>query len=169
MCGACWRPCLDLPVKRIRVIKPRIGGGFGGKQEVLMEDVAGASDDCHQATGHLRIHARRGIHRRALAPPDEGPDEDRREARWDDHRQFDVCAVRYGRVWLSRADRHRQHRSQVHGAVCWRWRISQGAEYPLLRGCGLHQHAARRRVPRLRRAAGLLAARPSHGKDRPRA
>jgi putative selenate reductase molybdopterin-binding subunit len=27
-------------VKRIRVIKPRIGGGFGGKQEVLMEDVA---------------------------------------------------------------------------------------------------------------------------------
>ncbi|MBN1450764.1 MAG: molybdopterin-dependent oxidoreductase [Anaerolineales bacterium] len=33
-------PVLDLPVKRIRVIKPRIGGGFGGKQEVLMEDVA---------------------------------------------------------------------------------------------------------------------------------
>jgi putative selenate reductase molybdopterin-binding subunit len=27
-------------VKRIRVIKPRIGGGFGGKQEVLIEDVA---------------------------------------------------------------------------------------------------------------------------------
>ena len=33
-------PVLDLPIKRIRVIKPRIGGGFGGKQEVLMEDVA---------------------------------------------------------------------------------------------------------------------------------
>jgi putative selenate reductase molybdopterin-binding subunit len=33
-------PVLNLPVKRIRVIKPRIGGGFGGKQEVLMEDVA---------------------------------------------------------------------------------------------------------------------------------
>ena len=33
-------PILGLPVKRIRVIKPRIGGGFGGKQEVLMEDVA---------------------------------------------------------------------------------------------------------------------------------
>jgi putative selenate reductase molybdopterin-binding subunit len=28
------------PIKRIRVIKPRIGGGFGGKQEVLVEDVA---------------------------------------------------------------------------------------------------------------------------------
>lgn len=33
-------PVLNLPIKRIRVIKPRIGGGFGGKQEVLMEDVA---------------------------------------------------------------------------------------------------------------------------------
>jgi len=32
-------PVLNLPVKKIRVIKPRIGGGFGGKQEVLMEDV----------------------------------------------------------------------------------------------------------------------------------
>jgi putative selenate reductase molybdopterin-binding subunit len=33
-------PVLGLPVKRIRVIKPRIGGGFGNKQEVLIEDVA---------------------------------------------------------------------------------------------------------------------------------
>ena len=30
---------LELPVKRIRVIKPRIGGGFGGKQEMLIEDL----------------------------------------------------------------------------------------------------------------------------------
>lgn len=33
-------PVLGLPVKRIRVIKPRIGGGFGGKQEIMIEDVA---------------------------------------------------------------------------------------------------------------------------------
>ncbi|MDP1547087.1 MAG: molybdopterin-dependent oxidoreductase, partial [Anaerolineales bacterium] len=44
-------PVLDLPVKRIRVIKPRIGGGFGGKQEVLMEDVA----------AHLTIATRRPV------------------------------------------------------------------------------------------------------------
>ena len=31
---------LDVPVHRIRVIKPRIGGGFGVKQEILIEDVA---------------------------------------------------------------------------------------------------------------------------------
>ena len=33
-------PVLGLPIKRIRVIKPRVGGAFGGKQEVLIEDVA---------------------------------------------------------------------------------------------------------------------------------
>ncbi len=32
---------LDIPVGKIRVIKPRIGGGFGGKQEVLLEPLVG--------------------------------------------------------------------------------------------------------------------------------
>ncbi len=31
---------LGVPVQKIRVIKPRIGGGFGCKQEILLEDVA---------------------------------------------------------------------------------------------------------------------------------
>lgn len=44
-------PVLGLPVKRIRVVKPRIGGGFGNKQEVLMEDVA----------AHLTIATRRPV------------------------------------------------------------------------------------------------------------
>ncbi|MBI4953512.1 MAG: molybdopterin-dependent oxidoreductase [Myxococcales bacterium] len=30
---------LEVPVQRIRVVKPRIGGGFGGKQEILLEDL----------------------------------------------------------------------------------------------------------------------------------
>nr|MBC8344675.1 molybdopterin-dependent oxidoreductase [Candidatus Neomarinimicrobiota bacterium] len=33
---------LDIPVGKIRVIKPRIGGGFGGKQEILNEEVCAA-------------------------------------------------------------------------------------------------------------------------------
>ena len=33
---------LGLPMHRIRVIKPRIGGGFGTKQEIILEDVAAA-------------------------------------------------------------------------------------------------------------------------------
>ncbi len=34
-------PLLGLPVRRIRIIKPRIGGGFGVKQEMLIEDIVG--------------------------------------------------------------------------------------------------------------------------------
>ncbi|MGC9530564.1 MAG: xanthine dehydrogenase family protein molybdopterin-binding subunit [Candidatus Bipolaricaulaceae bacterium] len=33
---------LELPLERIRVVKPRIGGGFGSKQEVILEPVAAA-------------------------------------------------------------------------------------------------------------------------------
>ena len=32
-------PLIGMPIRNIRVIKPRIGGGFGGKQEVLLEDL----------------------------------------------------------------------------------------------------------------------------------
>ena len=34
-------PLLGLPARKIRVIKPRIGGGFGVKQEMLLEDIVG--------------------------------------------------------------------------------------------------------------------------------
>ncbi len=34
---------LQIPVKKIRVIKPRIGGGFGTKQEILLEDIVAAA------------------------------------------------------------------------------------------------------------------------------
>ncbi|MCH7844827.1 MAG: molybdopterin-dependent oxidoreductase [Acidobacteria bacterium] len=34
-------PLLGLAVKKIRIIKPRIGGGFGVKQEMLIEDIVG--------------------------------------------------------------------------------------------------------------------------------
>ena len=44
-------PLLGLPVKQIRVIKPRLGGGFGGKQEMLLEDVV----------GHLVLATRRPV------------------------------------------------------------------------------------------------------------
>ncbi|MFT5433708.1 MAG: putative selenate reductase molybdopterin-binding subunit, partial [Myxococcota bacterium] len=33
---------LDFPLKKIRVIKPRVGGGFGTKQEVLLEQLCSA-------------------------------------------------------------------------------------------------------------------------------
>ena len=33
-------PVIGLPVSRIRVVKPRVGGGFGGKMDVIVEDLA---------------------------------------------------------------------------------------------------------------------------------
>ena len=42
---------LDLPIRKIRVIKPRVGGAFGAKQEVLIEDIV----------GHLAIATGRGV------------------------------------------------------------------------------------------------------------
>jgi putative selenate reductase molybdopterin-binding subunit len=44
-------PLVGLEVKDIRVIKPRIGGGFGAKQEMLLEDIV----------GHLAIATRRPV------------------------------------------------------------------------------------------------------------
>jgi len=44
-------PLLGLPVKRIRVIKPRLGGGFGSKQEMVIEDIV----------GHLVLATRRPV------------------------------------------------------------------------------------------------------------
>ena len=44
-------PLIGMEVKRIRVIKPRIGGGFGAKQEMLIEDIA----------AHLAIATRRPV------------------------------------------------------------------------------------------------------------
>ncbi len=32
-------PLIGLPVKKIRVVKPRIGGGFGNKQDLILEDL----------------------------------------------------------------------------------------------------------------------------------
>lgn len=43
---------LNVPISKIRVIKPRIGGGFGAKQEVLIEDL------CALATLRTKMPAR---------------------------------------------------------------------------------------------------------------
>jgi len=44
-------PLIGLPVKKIRVVKPRIGGGFGNKQELILEDLC----------AHLTLAANRPV------------------------------------------------------------------------------------------------------------
>ena len=161
-------PVLGLPVKRIRVIKPRIGGGFGGKQEVLIEDVAA---HLTIATGRPVIYEytpRGGVHRRPLAPPDAHPHEDRRQEGRHHHRQRHVRPERHRRLRLPRPDRHRQHRAQSPWRSTWATALTASNQHPLLRRYRLHQHPACRRLPRLRRPAGLLAGGAPHGEDRAR-
>ena len=62
-------PLLGIPIRRIRVIKPRIGGGFGGKQEILIEDLCGMLTLRTGRPGAPRVHARGGADRGAHAPP----------------------------------------------------------------------------------------------------
>ncbi len=42
---------IDLPLRRIRVVKPSVGGGFGAKQDLLLEDIC----------AHLTIATRRPV------------------------------------------------------------------------------------------------------------
>ncbi|MFA6618196.1 MAG: molybdopterin cofactor-binding domain-containing protein [Candidatus Neomarinimicrobiota bacterium] len=45
----------DYPLKKIRVIKPRIGGGFGSKQEVFLEPLAALASIRHKRPARLII------------------------------------------------------------------------------------------------------------------
>ena len=100
-------PVLGLPVKRIRVIKPRIGGGFGGKQEILIEDVA----------AHLTIATGRPVYYEytreeeftasSIQAPHENSSEDWCAKRRNHHSQRYVCPIGHRRLWLSRFDSHR--------------------------------------------------------------
>ena len=160
-------PVLGLPVKRIRVIKPRIGGGFGGKQEVMIEDVA----------AHLTIATGRPVRliytreEEFIAArsrhPDENPHEDRRQKRWHDHGERNAPGHRHRRLWLPCPDCDRQYRPKSDGVVRGRWRVPQITQYPLLCRHRLHQPSAGRRFPRLRRSARLLGSGTAHGKDCP--
>ncbi len=125
-------PVLGLPVKRIRVIKPRIGGGFGGKQEVLIEDVA----------AHLTIATGRPV-------------------MYEYSREEEFIAARSRhpmRIWmktgvkrdgtmtanemriLSDTGAYGCHALTVTGntghksmaLICWRWTIPEVTQYPFL-------------------------------------
>jgi CO/xanthine dehydrogenase Mo-binding subunit len=49
---------IELPMHRIRVIKPRIGGGFGGKQEVLLEPLVALVAWRHKRPARLVLSRR---------------------------------------------------------------------------------------------------------------
>lgn len=47
---------LEFPLKKIRVIKPRIGGGFGAKQEVFLEQIVGLATIRHKRAARIVLN-----------------------------------------------------------------------------------------------------------------
>ena len=143
----------------IRVIKPRIGGGFGAKQEMLIEDIV----------GHLVLATRRPV-RLELTRAEEFISSRTRHAD-DGHASAPASTPRAGSS--PRTCRGLQHRRlrhpRVHGALgCGPARpvalqLPRQA-LPLRRR--LHEPPRGRRLPRLRRNPGVLRPRVPHGRHR---
>ena len=73
--------CSDLRPDQLRVFCKRVGGGFGGKQEVISEDLPALATLDTGRPVSLGVHPRRGVHHGLTAAPDEGHGEARRQGR----------------------------------------------------------------------------------------
>ena len=145
-------PLLGLPVKRIRVIKPRIGGGFGAQAGDADRGHRRPPRARHPPPGAARAHPGRGV--RLVAHP----------ARADDHLPHRGRPGRAaGGAGHAGGGQHRRlRRPRLHRAVRHRTARPVVLQLPgqaLLLRRRVHQPAGGRCVPRLRRAAG--AASPS--------
>ena len=133
-------PVLNLPVKRIRVIKPRIGGGFGGKQEILMEDVA----------AHLTIATGRPVKYEYTREEEFTSARSRHPMRihMKTGVKKDGTITANEMIVLSDTGAYGCHALTVTGNTghksmalyVGRWTISKISQYSFLRRCGLHQY-----------------------------
>ena len=142
---------LQIPVSRVHVIKPRIGGGFGGKQEMLLEDICGALALATRRpvkieyTREEEFYMARSRHPQIL------------RMKMGVKRDGTVIASQldgaghHGRVRQPLHHRAGQYRKQGAAALS---RAAHAFRMPR----GLHQRAGGRGVPRLRMSAGLLRA-----------
>ena len=161
-------PVLNLPVKRIRVIKPRIGGGFGGKQEVLMEDVP----------AHLTIATKRPViyeytrEEEFIGARSRHP----MKVRMKTGVKRDGTITANSMYALSDTGAYGCHALTVTGNTGHKSMALYVGDGEYRKAPNIRFYAdvvytntpPGRRLPRLRRPPGLLAPRPPHGKDRPR-
>ena len=153
-------PLIGLPVKRIRVIKPRLGGGFGGKQEMLIEDLCA---HLTLVTGRpVRLETTRS--QEFTSARSRHPEILRYKTGVRKDGTLTAMELRmvadFGRLRHPRPDR-------AHRLGFPRPEHLQGRRAQMGLLGSLHQQANARRLPRLRRAAGAVCARDAHGGDRP--
>ena len=65
----------------VHVFTERVGGGFGGKQEMISRGPVRARHAQDRPSGQVGVHARGAVHRRHDAPSDDDAGEARRQAR----------------------------------------------------------------------------------------
>ncbi len=154
-------PLLGLPVKKIRVVKPRIGGGFGGKQEMLIEDLC----------AHLTIATGRPVRFEYTREQEFTSSRSRHPQRIVFKAGFKhdpaggapmLHALRH--YVLGNTGAYGTHGLTVQTVTGFRGlsHLSR-AEWRVRLRRGLHQQAHARRVPRLRRTAGPVRPRTPHG------
>ena len=160
-------PVLGLPIKRIRVIKPRIGGGFGGKQEVQIEDVA----------AHLTIATGRPVMFETTREEEFIASRSRHPMRikLKTGVKNDGTITANAMYALSDTGAYGCHALTVTGNTGHKSMalyVGDGkypgeAEYPVHCGYCVHQHRLLRGIPGVRRAAGVLAGGTPDGADCP--
>ena len=129
----------------VHVFTERIGGGFGGKQEMISEDLCVLAALKTRPSGDVGIHPRGAVHRRHHAPPDEHACEARRQA--GRHADRDPGARRV---------QHRRLRQS------WRrdaWRPRSAVRSPPI-AAPTRRPTATRSTPTWCRAAGFAAMAP---------
>ena len=62
---------MGMPPRDLHVFTERVGGGFGGKQEMVSEDLVLFATMKLGSPGEVGMEARGGIHRRHDAAPDD--------------------------------------------------------------------------------------------------
>ena len=77
---------LQVPNNRLRFIGGMVGGGFGGKVDVIVEPLATLGGDAHRPPGPVRLQPDRGDAGQLHPQPRDHPDQGRRDGRRDDRR-----------------------------------------------------------------------------------
>ena len=89
---------MGVPPAQIHVFTERVGGGFGGKQEMVSEDLPLFATHEARPAGEMGMDPRGGVHRRHDAAPDDDQGQDRRQEGRHADRARRACRVQYRRL-----------------------------------------------------------------------
>ena len=145
---------LGIPKSRIRVQKPRIGGGFGAKQSAVCE-VYPAFVTYKTGKPCKMIYSRVESQMHLFAPPrDGGACPPRRDEERTHPRDGYLHPLEHRRLRRARPDNGWPVRPQVHPAV-----HDEPRSLALCLRCCLYERDVRRRLPRIRSHTGYLRCR----------